>query len=212
MGTGIGLRQRKKDETRRRISEVAVGMFAERGFDRVRVAEIARGAEVSEATVYNYFPTKEDLVYAGMENYEARLLETVRTRAPGTTALAAFRDFVLQPRGLLGAADPESMPQIATIARVIAESSALRTREQELFDRFVDELADLVAEERAAQLDDIESWVVANALMGVNRAMTKAVHRHARAGRAGPQIAQDVLDQGRRALQALEQGIARDER
>jgi len=203
---GTGLRQRKKDETRRRISGVAVDMFAERSFDRVRVAEIARVAEVSEATVYNYFPTKEDLVYAGMESYEARLLDAVRTRAPGTTVLGAFRDFVLQPRGALGTADPESMTQIATIARVIAESSALRTREQELFDRFVHELADLIAEERGAQPDDIEPWVVANALMGVNRAMTKAVHHDARAGRTGQQIARDVLDQGRRALEALEQG------
>jgi AcrR family transcriptional regulator len=207
MGDGTGLRQRKKDETRRRISEVAVGMFAERGFDRVRVAEIARAAEVSEATVYNYFPTKEDLVYAGMETYEARLLETVRTRAPGTTVLAAFRDFALQPRGALGAADPKSVAQIATIARVIAESSALRTREQELFDRFVHELADLIAEERGALPDDIEPWVVANALMGVNRAMTKAVHHRARAGRPGQQIARDVLGQGRRALEVLEHGI-----
>jgi AcrR family transcriptional regulator len=207
MREGTGLRQRKKDETRRRISEVAVGMFAERGFDRVRVAEIARVAEVSEATVYNYFPTKEDLVYAGMENYEARLLETVRTRAPGTTVLAAFRDFVLQPRGALGAADPESVAQIATIARVIAESSALRTREQELFDRFVHELADLISEERGALPDDIEPWVVANALMGVNRAMTKAVHHRARAGQPGQQITRDVLDQGRHVLGVLEHGI-----
>jgi hypothetical protein len=147
-----------------------------------------------------------------MENYEARLLETVRTRAPGTTVLAAFRDFLLQPRGSLGAADPESMAQIATIARVIAESSALRTREQELFDRFVDELAELVAEERGAEPDDIEPWVVANALMGVNRAMTKAVHRYARAGLSGQQIAREVLDQGRRALEVLEHGITRDPR
>jgi AcrR family transcriptional regulator len=207
MREGTGLRQRKKDEMRRRISQLAVGMFAERGFDRVRVAEIARAAEVSEATVYNYFPTKEDLVYAGMENYEARLLETVRTRAPGTTVLAAFRDFVLQPRGALGAADPESVAQIATIARVIAESSALRTREQELFDRFVHELADLIAEERGALPDDIEPWVVANALMGVNRALTKAVHHRARAGQPGQQITRDVLDQGRHVLEVLEHGI-----
>ena len=207
MGDGTGLRQRKKDEMRRRISQLAVGMFAERGFDRVRVAEIARAAEVSEATVYNYFPTKEDLVYAGMENYEARLLETVRTRPCGTTVLAAYRDFVLQPRGALAAADPESVAPIATIARVIAESSALRTREQELFDRFVHELADLIAEERGVLPDDIEPWVVANALMGVNRAMTKAVHHRARAGQPGQQITRDVLDQGRHVLEVLEHGI-----
>ena len=45
-------------------------LFLERGFDQVSVAEVARAADVSEATVFNYFPTKEDLVYERMDAFE----------------------------------------------------------------------------------------------------------------------------------------------
>jgi AcrR family transcriptional regulator len=66
MSTQPGLRERKKRQTRALITEVAQRLFSERGFDAVTVAEVARAADVSEGTVYNYFPTQEDHFYAGM--------------------------------------------------------------------------------------------------------------------------------------------------
>src|SRR3954452_9035287 len=99
VGTG-GLRERKKEQTRRLIADTARGLFAERGFDAVTVADVARAADVAEKTVFNYFPTKEDLFYSGMEAFEERLLDAVRDREPGQTALAAFRRFLLQPQGV----------------------------------------------------------------------------------------------------------------
>ena len=73
-----GLRERKKERTRQLIADTAKRLFAERGFEAVTVGEIARAAEVAEATVYNYFPTKEDLVYWRFESFEERLLEAIR--------------------------------------------------------------------------------------------------------------------------------------
>src|SRR5262245_55781367 len=123
-GAQLGLRERKKQQTRELIAETARGLFAERGFEEVTVAEIARAADVAETTVFNYFPTKEDLVYWRMESFEASLLDAIRERAPGEPVLAAFRGFVLQARGLLAERDPEARDRLAAFTRMIASSPA----------------------------------------------------------------------------------------
>src|ERR1700719_2888518 len=87
----LGLRERKKRRTRQLIFDAAQRMFAERGFDAVTVAKIARAADVSEVTVFNYFPTKEDLFYGGMQFFEEQLIDAVRGRGRGESALGAFR-------------------------------------------------------------------------------------------------------------------------
>ena len=202
-----GLRERKKQQTRQRMIDVALQLFDERGFDRVPVAEVARAAEVSEATVFNYFPTKEDLVYQNMEAFEATLLDAMRQRPAKTSVVAAFRDCVLQPRGALAADDPAMTGRIARTARIIAGSGALQTREQQVVDRTTCNLAEIIADERHARADDIRPWVIANALVGVNRSMTRAIHQHAREGRSPYSIARSVLGQGRKAFDMLEHGL-----
>src|ERR671930_375810 len=120
-----GLRERKKLQTRQQIADTARRLFAERGFEAVTVAEVASAAEVSEATVFNYFPTKEDLFYSGLEAFEEELLSSIRAREPGESILHAFGGFVLTPRGLLAAKDEESAAHLAQITRVIEQSPAL---------------------------------------------------------------------------------------
>src|SRR4051812_29484183 len=90
-----GLRERKKRETRRLLAELATYMFAEHGFDHVKVSEIAAAANVSEKTVFNYFSTKEDLILDGREEVESELLRTVVSRPPGESILAAVRRHTL---------------------------------------------------------------------------------------------------------------------
>src|SRR2546423_12255503 len=113
----VGLREIKKQRTRELIAETARQLFAARGFERVTVAEIARAAEVSEQTVFNYFPTKEDLVYWRLGSFEEELLSAVRERPSGETALAAFGRFLLAQRGLLGRTDPEARERLAALTR-----------------------------------------------------------------------------------------------
>src|SRR3954466_7134018 len=96
-----GLRERKKQRTRELIADTARRLFAERGFERVTVAEIAREAEVAEATVFNYFPTKEDLFYSRLAAFEDELLEALRRRPAGTSVAAAFAEFLLRSGGVL---------------------------------------------------------------------------------------------------------------
>jgi AcrR family transcriptional regulator len=207
MADELGLRERKKQATRGRITAVALALFDEHGFDKVPVSWVAREAEVSEATVFNYFPTKEDLVYAGMEAYEGDLLEAVRGRPKGTSVVSAFREHVLQPRGALASADPALVEQIAVTARVVAGSSALQAREQQIVDRATGELADLVAAERRPGIGDMESWVVANALMGVSRAAIRVAHTGACEGWSARRIARAVVTRARRSFAVLEQGL-----
>ena len=208
MSTEPGLRERKKQQTRQLIAAKALALFAERGFGGVTVAEVAREANVSEATVFNYFPTKEDLVYSGMEAFEAALLEAIRTRGPGESVPAAFGRFVTEPRGLLAANEPEASQQLATITRIISGSPALLARERQVFDHYTRSLAGLIAEETGARPDDVEPWVVANALMGVHRALVEYVRRQVLAGRRGPRLARAVRSQGEQALAVLEHGLA----
>ena len=93
--TDPGLRERKKARTRRVIADAAARLFAERGYERVAVSDVAREAEVSDQTVYNYFQTKEQLVTDRDQLVRDELSRRIRTRAPGTTPAAAIREFVL---------------------------------------------------------------------------------------------------------------------
>ncbi len=202
-----GLRERKKQRTRELIAETARRLFAERGFDRVTVAEVARSAEVSEQTVFNYFPTKEDLVYWRLETFEEDLLATIRERAPGESVIHAFGRFVLQQRGLLAEQDTRARRRLTELTRMITESPALLARERQIFGRYTDSLAAVVAEETGTDADDVEPWVVANALMGIHRALLDHARRRILAGAPSARITRDVRAQGERALATLERGL-----
>jgi AcrR family transcriptional regulator len=207
MNEQLGLRERKKQQTRQLIADASRGLFAERGFDGVTVAEIARAADVAEKTVFNYFPTKEDLVYRGMETFEAQLLEAIRERKPGESVLTAFGRFVGKPRGLLGEKDRDAVERLAQVTRMITESPALLAREQQIFARYTASLATLIAAETGAGADDIEPWVAANAMMGVHRALLDYARRRIVAGARNPRVARDVRAQAKHALTLLEHGL-----
>ena len=93
--TEVGLRERKKARTRRLIADAAARLFAERGYEQVAVSDVARAAEVSEQTVYNYFETKEQLVIDLHQHFQEELDRLIRTRQPGTSPAAAIRELVL---------------------------------------------------------------------------------------------------------------------
>lgn len=202
-----GLRERKKEQTRQLIADTARRLFAERSFEEVTVAEVARAADVAEATVFNYFPTKEDLFYSGLEAFEDALLSAIRERGPGESVLAAFGRFVLEPRGLLAARDPDAVEHLAAISRVITESPALLAREQRIFAGYTSSLARELAQETRTRPDAIEPWVAANALMGVHRALVDYARRQIVAGTRNPRLARQVRAQAKQALAALERGL-----
>jgi len=207
----MGLRELKKEQTRQLIAGTAWRLFADRGFDQVTVAEIAREAQVAEATVFNYFPGKEDLFYSRFEAFSARLAEAVRDREPGEPALAAFRRALLEEGGLLGqaeAGDQEALARLRTVNRVIAESPALLAREQQAMARSAAGLAALLAAETGASSDDLRPQVVANALMGLQRALVDYARGRVGAGEDLGGLAADVRKLTAEAFALLEHGLA----
>jgi len=205
MAEDLGRRERKKQQTRERIAETARGLFGERGFERVTVAEIAREADVAEQTVYNYFPTKEDLVYWRLESFEEALLGAVRDREPGESMPAAFGRWLLAQRGLLG--ETPLSPELVALTRMITESPSLLDRERQIFARYADSLAGLIAEETGAAPGDVVPVVTANALLGVHRALIDYARRRILEGARNPELKRDVRAQAEAALTALEAGF-----
>jgi AcrR family transcriptional regulator len=201
VATELGLRERKKQQTRQLIYEAARRLFAERGFDRVAVAEVAREANVSEVTVFNYFPTKEDLFYAGMQFFEEELLEAVRRRKPGESALRAFRRKLLD--SVEGLRSKERFVAIKKATETFAASPSLAARERQIVDRYTRELAELLG----GPEPDVEAVAVATALMGAHRAVVDYVRRRVQAGARGDALADDARTQIRKAFGRLERGL-----
>src|SRR3569833_1914680 len=87
----VGLREAKKLATRQQIAGVAMRLFVQRGFDHVTVAEVAAEAGVSEKTVFNYFPTKEDIFFDEVPERMRALADGIRNRPGEETVLHALR-------------------------------------------------------------------------------------------------------------------------
>jgi AcrR family transcriptional regulator len=89
-----GLRERKKQQTREKIEEVALKLFAERGYDETTLAEIADAADVSPRTIFSYFESKEDILFCEEPSLYDKLEQALDQRPPGTTTVDVLRELV----------------------------------------------------------------------------------------------------------------------
>jgi AcrR family transcriptional regulator len=168
---GEGLRERKKARTRQRLSDTATLMFLERGFDAVRVIEVAAACDVSEKTVYNYFPTKESLVLdrwettaqalrAGLTDTGEHPVDTVqRILAGELAALIAWLDAQQDRAAAAG--------QVRRFGRLIATTPALRAYQSDAMNELVVTTAGLLARGAGLSPDDPEPQLAATALIGL---------------------------------------------
>jgi AcrR family transcriptional regulator len=189
-----GLRQRKKQRTRQAITETAMRLFFEHGFDQVSIIEIATAAEVAVQTVYNYFPTKADLVFDEADEINDDLLRFVRHRAPGESALSAIRSYFASIPARVGHRPPEPTPRFR---RLVRDSATLRAHQREVFARFEQSLAALLAEETGQPHGAVEPFIAAAGLVSVFRANLE--------GRAGD--SEPLGQRAERALDLLERGL-----
>src|ERR671936_1435294 len=179
-------------------------LFVKRGFDHVTVAGVAAAAGVSEKTVFNYFPTKEDLFYDEVPAREAALVETVRGRRPGESILSALR------RQQAGECPRLCSPGFATFARIIEESHALQAKELEVMARFVQVLTDGIREELG--VDERDARIAAGLLVSVHWQLFRAARKQALAGRHGPAAVRRLRAELDRAYLLLEHGLGDLER
>jgi AcrR family transcriptional regulator len=195
----VGLREDKKQRTRREIADTAMRLFATRGFDHVTVAEVAEAAGVSDKTVFNYFPTKEDLFYDEVPAREEALRQAIRGRRPGESILAPLRR--------LQSAECNRMcsPGFAVFARIIEESPALQAKELEVMARFVLVLTETIREELG--VDERDARVAAGLLVSIHRQLFLAARQQALAGKQGPAAVRRLRADLERAYQFLEHGL-----
>jgi AcrR family transcriptional regulator len=156
--TTPGRRERKKAATRRALSEAALGLFLERGFDKVTVAEIAEAADTAVSTVFVHFPAgKEALILGdGVERGQA-LAAAVLDRPQGTSILAALRDF-LATRGPFEA---EPDPYTRRVTELVVTTPALRAYARAMWTNNEEALAKVIATETGRDADDLSLRLLA---------------------------------------------------
>ncbi|MFC0626587.1 TetR family transcriptional regulator [Kribbella deserti] len=156
--TELGRRERKKQLTRQAISDVATRLFMARGFDGVTVAEVAAAADVAVQTVFNHFPTKEDLFFDDA-SWVTGPAEAIRTAPPGEPPLATLlRHYLAAIR------QRHELGYLATWPRfnqTIEGSSALLARVRQNAQTMEDLLAEALLERDAAMSPLIARLVAA---------------------------------------------------
>jgi AcrR family transcriptional regulator len=127
VGRVAGLRERKKEQARRRITDAALRLFGDRGFEAVTVNEIAESAEVAKATLFNYFPTKESLVLQGVADDD--LATVVAGRPAGQPIVDALREHFAAMSSEPGPDPAETLLRV----QIINASPVLRERATHLY-------------------------------------------------------------------------------
>jgi AcrR family transcriptional regulator len=197
-----GLRERRKQQTREAISDIATRMFAEHGFDEVTIAQVADAAGVAKMTITNYFPRKEDLVFDRAEAVIRSLAGVAAARAPGESLLAALRrdyaERVARADMTLGLSSP-------AFARMIASSPALASRARQLQDLRESALGDAIAAETG--VDDPQQRTVAALLASVHRVLDAEASRRSLACQPRGEICAVLAAAATRAFDLLEPSL-----
>jgi AcrR family transcriptional regulator len=205
-----GLRERKKRLMRQLISDTATEMFVARGFDEVRVAEVAEACGVSEKTVYNYFPTKESLLL-DMEEPMADGLR--RVLGPGAEPQSPIDAVVALIEGELhgmfaGLASLEiDLSMIRKFSDLVENTPSLRAAQRDMVDRLVQVVAEAMAARAGVDPEDPEPQIAADAIMGLWRVQFRSLHRYADEWRTPAEVQRLVIADVRRAARLIDSGV-----
>lgn len=203
---GEGLRERKKRLTRQQISDVATTLFVVRGFDNVKVSEVAEIVGVSEKTIYNYFPTKESLVFDRADEGIERLAAALRERESGESPAKAILGALKEDLDFEGPTDEMQM-FIPRFAEMVASTPSLRAAWFDLQGRLVT----VATEELAARADvdphDPEPMIAAQAVVGLHEVSHRSRVHHIENGLCGVELRDAVFADLERAARLLDTGL-----
>ncbi len=202
-----GLRERKKRLTRQQISDVATTLFLVRGFEHVTVAEVADFAGVSEKTVYNYFPTKESLVFDEADDAQVRLARALRERELGESPTRAMLRALTEDAARLEELPEESHLLLPLFVDMIATTPALRAAWLELQDRLVEVARAELAHHADLDPREPEPAIAARAIVGLTDIMMQSHVRHIEDGLRRRELSEAVSEDLERAARLLDTGL-----
>ncbi|GGS58579.1 TetR family transcriptional regulator [Streptomyces griseoviridis] len=198
--TETGLRERKKQRMYQVLSDTAVRLFMERGFDAVSVAEVAAAAEVSKPTLFRYFPAKEDLVLHRIADHED---EAARVAAEGPDPLTALRRHFLAG---LERHDPvtglNDHPEVLAFHRLLYGTPALAARVYAYQERSEAALADALG-------GDLDARLAAGQIIAVQRVLALENWRRIAGGERAEDVQEDAVAAAGRAFEQLARGLPR---
>jgi AcrR family transcriptional regulator len=193
--TQTGRREQKREETRRRLMREGQRLFAEQGFDRTSVDEIAAAAGVSRRTFFHYFDSKEDVVLSRHDDFERALMDAIRTAPPEAPLLQVAEQAVI---ATLATFDSDEFELLERLKR---DTPALRARDHGKYERLERAIAEALAERSGASPDDLRTRLDAMVVTGVLRV---AGSGWAGASAAGVPIGEYM----RQVVRSLEQGLS----
>lgn len=196
-----GLRERKKEQTRQALSDAAIALFLEKGFDAVSVAEIADAADVSKPTLFRYFPAKEDLALHRFADHEDEAARVVAERPQGVSPLAALRVHVLAG---LERRDPVTglcdHPGVLAFQRLLYGTPALVARMCAYQGRSAAALADALG-------GGLDARVAAGQIVAALRILAEENVRRITAGESADALYGEAVAAVERAFKGLREGL-----
>jgi AcrR family transcriptional regulator len=166
-GKPTGLRERKKAKTRAAIREHALRLFRERGYSATTVEQIAAAAEVSPATFFRYFPTKEDVVL--QDDMDLVTLEALEAQPADLGPIAAMR---AATTAMVAQASTADLARLRDTIELTMSVPEIRARAVDEFTRTIEVMATALAKRAGRDPDDFAARNVAGAMIGVIMAAT----------------------------------------
>lgn len=203
-----GLRERKKAQTRQHISDVATRLFLERGFDEVTVAEIAGAADVSVKTVFNYFGSKEDLLFDRQDEVVASIDLVAASRQPGEAFVDALQRAVEEgypalPWGAWSALTDAAAEARRRYYRMVDDHPHLRARVLLIDRRVAAAVRRVVAADLGVGEDAPEALAYGELLHAAYAATGLEFSRSLLAGRSADEIRERSIVAGTTALRTV---------